>query len=52
VRGGHKLNHAVLCALMADATAWTWVEAEALRLPRGHAEVAPRLAPAFGPDIS
>ena len=27
VRGGHKLNHAVLCALMADASAWTWVEA-------------------------
>ena len=29
VRGGHKLNHAVLCALMADPSAWTWVEAEA-----------------------
>ena len=29
VRGGHKLNHAVLCALMADASAWTWVDAEA-----------------------
>jgi UDP-3-O-[3-hydroxymyristoyl] N-acetylglucosamine deacetylase len=22
VRGGHKLNHAVLCALMADPSAW------------------------------
>jgi UDP-3-O-[3-hydroxymyristoyl] N-acetylglucosamine deacetylase len=52
VRGGHKLNHAVLCALMADASAWTWVDAEALRPPRGHAEVASRLSPAFGPDIS
>lgn len=52
VRGGHKLNHAVLCALMADASAWTWVDAEALRPARGHAEVASRLAPAFGPDIS
>jgi UDP-3-O-[3-hydroxymyristoyl] N-acetylglucosamine deacetylase len=52
VRGGHKLNHAVLCALMADASAWTWVDADALRPTRGHAEVASRLAPAFGPDIS
>lgn len=26
VRGGHKLNHAVLCALMADPTAWTVVD--------------------------
>lgn len=28
-RGGHKLNHAVLCALMADPTAWTYVSAAA-----------------------
>ena len=27
VRGGHKLNHAVLSALMADPSAWTLVEA-------------------------
>jgi len=27
IRGGHKLNHAVLCALMADPTAWTTVDA-------------------------
>ena len=26
VRGGHKLNHAVLIALMADRSAWTMVE--------------------------
>ena len=28
VRGGHKLNHAVVTALMADATAWTYGEME------------------------
>jgi UDP-3-O-[3-hydroxymyristoyl] N-acetylglucosamine deacetylase len=26
-RGGHKLNHAVLSALMSDPTAWTTVDA-------------------------
>jgi UDP-3-O-[3-hydroxymyristoyl] N-acetylglucosamine deacetylase len=53
VRGGHKLNHAVLCALMADPSAWRMVEAAAPRRPRGHAEVAAGLAaPAFGPDVS
>ncbi|HVZ51754.1 MAG TPA: UDP-3-O-acyl-N-acetylglucosamine deacetylase [Pseudolabrys sp.] len=34
VRGGHKLNHAVLCALMADPTAWRVIEAGE---PRGRA---------------
>jgi UDP-3-O-[3-hydroxymyristoyl] N-acetylglucosamine deacetylase len=52
VRGGHKLNYAVLSALMSDASAWTWVEGEALRPARGHAEVGVRLAPAFGPEVS
>jgi UDP-3-O-[3-hydroxymyristoyl] N-acetylglucosamine deacetylase len=54
VRGGHKLNHAVLCALMADRSAWRMVEATApARRPRGHAEVATGLAaPAYGPDVS
>ena len=52
VRGGHKLNHAVLCALMSDASAWTWVDGSTHRPIRGHAEVAGRLAPAFGPDVS
>jgi UDP-3-O-[3-hydroxymyristoyl] N-acetylglucosamine deacetylase len=55
VRGGHKLNHAVLCALMADTSAWTWVEAETapVRRRRGHADVAAGLiAPAYGPDVS
>jgi UDP-3-O-[3-hydroxymyristoyl] N-acetylglucosamine deacetylase len=52
IRGGHKLNHAVLCALMADLDAWAWVEGETLRPARGHAEVTSRLAPAFGPEMS
>jgi UDP-3-O-[3-hydroxymyristoyl] N-acetylglucosamine deacetylase len=54
VRGGHKLNHAVLSALIADPTAWTVVEAEApARRPRGHADVTTGLvAPAFAPDVS
>ena len=34
VRGGHKLNHAVLTALMADRSAWRVVEAEPARRPR------------------
>jgi UDP-3-O-[3-hydroxymyristoyl] N-acetylglucosamine deacetylase len=53
VRGGHKLNHAVLSALMADRSAWRMVEAPAARRPRGHADVAAGLAaPAYGPDVS
>jgi UDP-3-O-[3-hydroxymyristoyl] N-acetylglucosamine deacetylase len=54
VRGGHKLNHAVLSALMADTSAWRVVEAvETVRRPRGHAGVAAGLvAPAYGPDVS
>jgi UDP-3-O-[3-hydroxymyristoyl] N-acetylglucosamine deacetylase len=52
VRGGHKLNHAVLCALMSDASAWTWMEPDAYRPVRGYAELPGRLAPVFGPDIS
>ena len=52
VRGGHKLNHALVCALMSDASAWTWVEGEMPRPVPGHAELASRLAPAFGPEMS
>jgi UDP-3-O-[3-hydroxymyristoyl] N-acetylglucosamine deacetylase len=54
VRGGHKLNHAVLTALMADPTAWTYVETpEAVRRVRGHADLpAGIVAPAYGPDVS
>jgi UDP-3-O-[3-hydroxymyristoyl] N-acetylglucosamine deacetylase len=56
VRGGHKLNHAVLTALLADRTAWRVVEAETARRPRVHAEAGGRMmggivAPAYGPDV-
>ena len=52
VRGGHKLNHAVLTALIADRSAWTIVEERKPR-PRGHAELpAGIVAPAYGPDLS
>ena len=33
VRGGHKLNHAVLTALMADRSAWAYVEMPEARRP-------------------
>ena len=54
VRGGHKLNHAVLSALMADRSAWRVIEAaEPVRRARGHAAVgAGRLAVAYGPEKS
>jgi UDP-3-O-[3-hydroxymyristoyl] N-acetylglucosamine deacetylase len=54
VRGGHKLNHAVLSSLMADPTAWTVVEAgQIARRTRGHADVATGLvAPAYAADVS
>ena len=57
VRGGHKLNHAVLTALLADRSAWRVVEAERVRRPRTSAEavggmVGGMVAPAYGPDVS
>ena len=53
MRGGHKLNHAVLTALMSDPLAWALVEAEPARRVRGHADLSTGLvAPAFGPDVS
>jgi UDP-3-O-[3-hydroxymyristoyl] N-acetylglucosamine deacetylase len=57
VRGGHKLNHAVLTALLADRSAWRVVEAEPARRSRGHVEagagmVGSLIAPAYGPDVS
>ncbi len=57
VRGGHKLNYAVLTALMADRSAWRIVEGEAPRRTRVPAEagsgmVAGMIAPAYGPDVS
>ncbi|WP_076865584.1 UDP-3-O-acyl-N-acetylglucosamine deacetylase [Bradyrhizobium mercantei] len=57
-RGGHKLNNAVLKALLADRSAWRVVEAETARRPvRGHVEagagtVGGLVAPAYGPDVS
>jgi UDP-3-O-[3-hydroxymyristoyl] N-acetylglucosamine deacetylase len=57
VRGGHKLNHAVLTALMADRTAWRVVEGEMVRRPRAQVDmvggmVGGLVAPAYGPDMS
>jgi UDP-3-O-[3-hydroxymyristoyl] N-acetylglucosamine deacetylase len=57
VRGGHKLNHAVLTALMADRSAWRVIEAETARRSRTPAEagsgmVGGMIAPAYGPDVS
>ena len=57
VRGGHKLNHAVLTALMADRNAWRVVEAEPVRRPRvtpksGSGMMGGMVAPAYGPDVS
>jgi UDP-3-O-[3-hydroxymyristoyl] N-acetylglucosamine deacetylase len=57
VRGGHKLNHAVLTALLADRTAWRILESDAVRRPRAYAEVGSGMvggmvAPAYGPDVS
>jgi UDP-3-O-[3-hydroxymyristoyl] N-acetylglucosamine deacetylase len=58
VRGGHKLNHAVLTALLADRTAWRVVEGEAARrttrpvVEVGRGIVGGRVAAAYGPDVS
>jgi UDP-3-O-[3-hydroxymyristoyl] N-acetylglucosamine deacetylase len=50
VRGGHKLNHAVLTALMADTGAWRVVEAAETPVRRGRAKAAGVVVPAYGPD--
>jgi UDP-3-O-[3-hydroxymyristoyl] N-acetylglucosamine deacetylase len=57
IRGGHKLNHAALTALLADRSAWRVVEAETARRSRTHAEAGlgmagGMVAPAYGPDVS
>ena len=53
VRGGHKLNHAVLTALMADRSAWAYVEMPESRRPRGHADVGAGFAsPVYGPNVA
>jgi UDP-3-O-[3-hydroxymyristoyl] N-acetylglucosamine deacetylase len=58
VRGGHKLNHAVLTALMNDRSAWRVVESEPAQRPRSRTAarsgsmVGGMVAPAYGPDVS
>jgi len=54
VRGGHKLNHAVLSALMADPTAWRLIEAaEPARRGRTRPDIdASRTVQAYGADKS
>ncbi len=56
-RGGHKLNHAVLTALLADRTAWRLVDGETARRTRNVTETARGMvggmvAPAYGPNVS
>jgi UDP-3-O-[3-hydroxymyristoyl] N-acetylglucosamine deacetylase len=51
--GGHKLNAAVVAALMADRSAWAVVDAEPRRVrARGHAEIGAQVAPAYRADLS
>ena len=55
IRGGHRLNHAVLSALMADPRAWRVVDAESEpgRRTRSHADVVAGLvAPAYRPEVA
>ncbi|MCL2715079.1 MAG: UDP-3-O-acyl-N-acetylglucosamine deacetylase [Alphaproteobacteria bacterium] len=59
IRGGHKLNHAVLTALFADRGAWRVVERQSAhrRAARGLVDVGVglaggRIAAAYGPDVS
>jgi UDP-3-O-[3-hydroxymyristoyl] N-acetylglucosamine deacetylase len=53
VRGGHRLNYAVLSALMADPSAWRLIDMQTARRPRGYADVTSGLAaPAYGPEVS
>ena len=53
VRGGHKLNHAVLTALMADPSR---LDGGRGRAGRAACAAMPRsagmVAPAYGPDVS
>ena len=56
-RGGHRLNHAVLTALMADRSTYRVVEAESTRRSRIPAEAGSGMAggliaPAYSPDVS
>lgn len=54
-KGGHKLNSAVLLALMADRSAYRIVEVEPVRRSRVEAAagmLGGMVAPAYGPDVS
>src|SRR5262249_22978050 len=52
VRGGHKLNCAVLSALLADRTAWDMVERERRRPLRGQGDMEfPPAAAASARDV-
>lgn len=57
-RGGHRLNHAAVTALLADRSAWTITETatadrRARSNIRGHAEVGTALAaPVFRPEVA
>jgi UDP-3-O-[3-hydroxymyristoyl] N-acetylglucosamine deacetylase len=56
LRGGHKLNHAVLTALMADRTAWRVVEGKPTSRPRSQGEavggMVGGMVAAYGPNVS
>jgi UDP-3-O-[3-hydroxymyristoyl] N-acetylglucosamine deacetylase len=56
LRGGHKLNHAVLTALMADRTAWRVVEGQPASRPRSQGEavggMVGGMVAAYGPNVS
>ncbi|HEX2215402.1 MAG TPA: UDP-3-O-acyl-N-acetylglucosamine deacetylase [Xanthobacteraceae bacterium] len=60
IRGGHRLNYAVLSALLADSAAWTVVEPtvakvevrEVARRVRGYGQLAALPQPAMAPDLS
>ena len=51
---GHRLNHAVVQALFADASAWRWVGGTPALVPARHGAVrrdlGSRAQPAFAPD--
>jgi UDP-3-O-[3-hydroxymyristoyl] N-acetylglucosamine deacetylase len=52
-RGGHRMNAAIVAALLSDRTAWTYVEGIPAKRRDVHAQVPVRLAAAaFGPDKS
>jgi UDP-3-O-[3-hydroxymyristoyl] N-acetylglucosamine deacetylase len=58
VRGGHKLNHAVLTTLLADRSAWRVIEGDTARrtsrapVEASHGMAGGIVAPAYGPNVS